>query len=77
MKVRVLLFGQLAEAVGKQELQMEHYADTSSLITALLEQYPSLQQSKYIVAVDQQMISTNTNLSENTTVALMPPFSGG
>ncbi len=77
MKIRVLLFGQLAEVSGVSELQMEGYADTMSLISALQERFPILQQLKYMVAVNQQMISENTKLSEHTTVALMPPFSGG
>lgn len=77
MKIRVLLFGQLAEASGVSELEMEGYADTISLISALQERFPTLQQSKYMVAVNQQMVPENTKLSENATVALMPPFSGG
>lgn len=77
MKIKVLLFGQLAEASGVSEIEMEGYADTMSLISALQERFPNLHELKYMVAVNQQMISGNTKLSENTTVALMPPFSGG
>jgi sulfur-carrier protein len=77
MKIKILIFGQLAEMIGEKELEMNGYADTRSLVTALHQQFPVLAQSKYMIAVNQQMITQNTNLSENTTVALMPPFSGG
>lgn len=77
MKTKILFFGQLAETVKAKELQMEGYADTGSLIAALHQQFPLLAVSKYVVAVDQQMISGNTSLTENSIVALLPPFSGG
>jgi molybdopterin synthase sulfur carrier subunit len=77
MKVTVLLFGQLAEVVGSKELQLIGYIDTTSLVAALHQQFPLLAQSKYVVAVNQQMISGNISLTENSIVALLPPFSGG
>lgn len=77
MKITVLLFGQLAETIGSKELQMDGYADSVSLMTALHQKYPLLAQSKYVVAVNQQMIAGNTNLTDNSVVALLPPFSGG
>lgn len=77
MKIKILLFGQLAETLGSKELQLEGYGDTVSLITALHQQFPLLATSKYVVAVNQEMISGNTSLTENSIVALLPPFSGG
>jgi molybdopterin converting factor small subunit len=39
--------------------------------------YPALADKKYVVAVDKQDVTTNTVLTNNNTVALLPPFSGG
>ena len=77
MKTTVLLFGQLAEVVGSKELQLTGCMDIASLMLALHQQFPVLAQSKYVVAVNQQMISGNISLTENSIVALLPPFSGG
>lgn len=77
MKTKVLLFGQLAEITGSKELEMEGCEDTAALLSILHEQFPVLTQSKYVVAVNEEMISGNKNLPENSVVALLPPFSGG
>jgi molybdopterin converting factor small subunit len=47
------------------------------LIKQLHELYPLLAVNKYVIAVDRKVVSDNTILKENSTVALMPPFSGG
>lgn len=77
MKTKVLLFGQLTETIGSKELEIDGCVDTASLIAALCQQYPALIQSKYVIAVNQVMITDNTILSDNSIVALLPPFSGG
>ncbi|MFZ6025222.1 MAG: MoaD/ThiS family protein [Bacteroidota bacterium] len=76
-KIKLLLFGQLVEIVGSKELIFEGYTDTASLIAELHKRFPALVQSKYVMAVNQEMITDNTSLSENSIVALLPPFSGG
>lgn len=77
MKTKVLLFGQLAEIIGSKQLEIDGGVDTASLIVELCQQFPALAQSKYIIAVNQEMITGNTILSDNAIVALLPPFSGG
>jgi molybdopterin synthase sulfur carrier subunit len=52
-------------------------ADTDSLINALHKDYPEFIQTKYVIAVDKQVIKENTLLYKKSTVALLPPFSGG
>ncbi len=77
MKTDILLFGQLAELVGSKQMTLEGVSDTDKLIEAMHKQYPALAVSKYVVAVNQQVITKNTQLSNNSIVALLPPFSGG
>lgn len=77
MKTKILFFGQLIDITGTKELTIEKVADTDTLTTILHQQFPQLSQSKYIIAVDQEVISEKKNLEENCVVALLPPFSGG
>jgi len=77
MKTQILLFGQLAELAGTKQIILEGFTDSQSLMSALLQQYPALSQSKYVVAINKEIVSENTILPENSIVALMPPFSGG
>jgi len=52
-------------------------ADTDGLVRALHNTYPALAESKYVIAVNKQVITSNTSLNENSVVALLPPYSGG
>ena len=76
MSVNIILFGRLADIAGNSVFVNE-VADTDSLINALHKTYPALAEAKYVIAVNKQVITSNTLLNENTVVALLPPFSGG
>jgi sulfur-carrier protein len=77
MQVNILLFGQLAEIAGKDNLVLHDVPDTGALVNSLHQLYPQLAESKFVIAVDKKVISTNTPLNDSSTVALLPPFSGG
>jgi molybdopterin converting factor small subunit len=77
MTVNILIFGQLTDIIGNSSMLMENIADTHSLVEAMNSKFPVLNNTKYIVAVDKQVISENTKLNNNNTVALLPAFSGG
>ena len=76
MSLHVILFGRLADIAGSSVI-VNAVADTDSLINALHKTYPALAESKYVIAVDKHVITSNTPLSEKSVVALLPPFSGG
>ena len=76
MRVEVLFFGKLADVAGAS-LAMNNVTSTDELLVQLRLQFPALAAEKFIVAVDKKTISTNTSLTDNCTVALLPPFSGG
>jgi molybdopterin converting factor subunit 1 len=81
MQVRVLFFGILKEAAGRESELLplaegataasvaEHYA---GLLAVPAELWPSL-----AVAVNQQYSARNRVLEEGDEVALLPPVSGG
>jgi len=76
MSVKIILFGKLAEIAGSS-VSIDNVTDTDSLINVLHKNYPALTNIKYVIAVDKQVIKENTILSRKSTVALLPPFSGG
>jgi molybdopterin synthase sulfur carrier subunit len=67
----------LTDIVGKAPLTVEDVSDTSQLVQRLQERYPALVNAPYIIAVDKQIVNSNTALTGNNTVALLPPFAGG
>ncbi|MEO6729588.1 MAG: MoaD/ThiS family protein [Ferruginibacter sp.] len=77
MKVNIILFGQLTDITGTDTFTVEGVDDTTGLTNKLQDDYPALSNSKYIIAIDKKVIAENTVLTENCTVALLPPFSGG
>ena len=76
MSVKIILFGKLAEIAGRA-VSVDNVADTDSLINDLQKKYPEFAKTKYLIAVDKQVIKENTVLNKKSTVALLPPFSGG
>ena len=77
MQVNIFIFGQLTDIITKDNLVINDINDTNALTEHLNEKYPALANIKYAVAVNKNIITNNTILNDNDTVALMPPFSGG
>ena len=75
MSLKVIMFGRLADIAGNSI--SVNARDTDSLITILHKNYPALANTKYLIAVNKQIINGNTVLDNNSIVALLPPFSGG
>ena len=76
MPVNIIIFGKLTDIIGNS-LTLDNVADTDQLVKTLNKLYPALADKKYVIAVDKQVVSTNTTLTNKNTVALLPPFSGG
>ena len=75
--IDLLAFGQLVDITGHSSLQMELVEDIDQLKSILIEKFPALAQSKYLVAVNMEIVRGNSKLSHGDVVALLPPFSGG
>ena len=76
MTVNIIIFGQLTDIAGSS-LALENIADTNGLVKELHIRYPALADARYLVAVDKKVANENTTLTEDSIVALLPPFSGG
>jgi molybdopterin converting factor small subunit len=77
MQVNIIIFGQLTDITNAAQFSLEDVADTNELTKRLHASYPALGSSRYVMAVDKKIVDENTALTNNVTVALMPPFSGG
>ncbi len=76
MQFNIQIFGQLCEVIGKQ-LIVENISDTDTLIQTLNTKYPALVELKYLVAVDRNLVTENIPLTNKSSIAIMPAFSGG
>ncbi len=81
MKIKVLFFAQLREALGEQErvVQAPEKSTVKKLVCQLLEQagLRSLESLPLLYAVNEQLVSGDEELSDEDTLALMPPVAGG
>ncbi len=77
MMVNILFFGPVKDITGSDTLVMEDISDTSALLAALQQKFPAIAHMRFVMAVDKKIIQHNTSLQHNSTVAVMPPFSGG
>jgi len=77
MKLQIKIFGRLAELTGTSAMEIEEVKTTDELYKVLYQNYPALKEVKFFIALNNRMINSNTSLEGSTTVALLPPFSGG
>ncbi|HPH86787.1 MAG TPA: MoaD/ThiS family protein [Ferruginibacter sp.] len=76
MRIHVVAFGQLRSLI-KQELSFQDMKDTDDLKEKLEEIFPGLSKLNYVMAVNKEIIRGKTSLSDESIVALLPPYSGG
>ena len=77
MKVKILFFGILREAAGKQEMILNDINDSETLQNHLVSLIPGLKDYTFRLAINQEFIDRNRTLKEGDIVAVMPPFAGG
>lgn len=76
-KVKVLLFGELAQLASAKELQLEGYSNIDDINKYLQKTYPKLASKKYAIALNKTIINESLLLNTGDEIALLPPFSGG
>lgn len=80
MTVTIKYFGLIAdvtETKGEVFISADAELTTQLLSGILLEKYEGLSQQSYAIAVNKKIITDNLKLSDNDTIALLPPFAGG
>ena len=81
MRCRVLLFAQLADGVGfnQLELNLAEGATVRDALERLAAEHDSIRamEGRLAVAVDERYQPLDALLSSGCTIALIPPVSGG
>lgn len=81
MKVLILAFASVADAIGNSEMTVELPAGSrlSHLREHLIGEFPDLEPhwSRLALAVDGELVGSDATLAEGAEVALLPPVSGG
>jgi len=77
VSMNIKVFGQLYDIIGTNSFEMDDVANTDELIQDLQSKYPVLKNVKFKVAVNRNIIQSNTTLQRDAEIALLPPFSGG
>jgi molybdopterin converting factor subunit 1 len=81
MQVRVLLFGQLKDIIGKHEdsLELPPGAKVSEIMSHYAQAFPAFQpmSASIACAVNQEYASASVVLRDGDEVGLLPPVSGG
>ena len=77
MAITVLFFGQLAEAAGVRTVSLNGISSTAELKTVLYSKYPEMKNILFNIAVDAEIADGDIPVHAGSTIALLPPFSGG
>lgn len=78
MKLTINYFGMIAESVGSSKADFEfHGKRVSDLKHELGTTFPDLLGMSYQIAVNQKLVSVETEISEQDEIAVLPPFAGG
>jgi molybdopterin synthase sulfur carrier subunit len=75
--INIRIYGQLEDITGAAVISVESVSDTALLLEELYSTYPLLKEKKFLIAVNQKIITEKTEIGRDTTIALLPPFSGG
>ena len=75
--ITILTFGTITDITGKSNFALTDISSTDELQRKLETTFPGLENIKYTIAVNKQMVTTPTQLQDGATVAILPPFSGG
>ena len=77
MKIEILFFGQLTDKTGCNTMQLGNPGTIGQLKEKLFYQFPELKNAKFTIAINNRLIIEDQIILENSTIAFMPPFSGG
>lgn len=77
MEIKILLFGELAQIAGTNNIVLKDIANTNAVSEKLFEQFPTFKNKKYALAVNKQLVKESHALVDGDELALLPPFSGG
>jgi molybdopterin converting factor small subunit len=77
MEVKVLFFGVLGEITGNDIKVYREVKSIGDLRYRIEDDFPEVVHYNYIISLNNEIITSDTELKHGDEVALMPPFAGG
>ncbi|MFO0948461.1 MAG: molybdopterin converting factor subunit 1 [Planctomycetota bacterium] len=81
MKVRIVFFALARDQVGREEMELEHSTSLTvrELRDLLMNRFPAAAVilGRSMIAVNEEYAADGQSITENATVAFIPPVSGG
>ncbi|MCB0727515.1 MAG: MoaD/ThiS family protein [Ignavibacteriae bacterium] len=79
MKLKIKLFGILADKAGTSEIEIETESkiDKDSLLKIIDKKYPAFGKTNYVIAVNKKITNENNAVNVSDEIAILPPFAGG
>lgn len=79
MELKTLYFGLISEITNCTEemFSVPANCDTIQLEALLKEKYNNLHNVSFKIAVDQNIVTTDFQLTPSNEIAVLPPFAGG
>lgn len=77
MKHSILVFGALTDITEKEQIEVENIENSEQLMARLVEMYPAIAHHKFAIAIDNHIINEVKEIKADSSIALLPPFSGG
>jgi sulfur-carrier protein len=77
MSIKIKFFGPLIDVVGSSEMEVYSMADTETVRSKMLNDFPKLKNYQFMIAVNKKKEKENVPLKPGDEVALLPPFAGG
>ncbi len=80
--MKILYFGMISEITGKaletvDTPNFELMQNVDQIRMKLQEMYPELSKVSFSIAINQQLESGDIKLTNQSEIALLPPFAGG
>ena len=76
-EITLQFYGVLAEIAGTRQTHLKNHDSLEKVKDHVHRQYPEMRKHNFIYAVNNRIASGNQDIGNGSTVALMPPFSGG
>jgi molybdopterin converting factor small subunit len=76
MAIKIQLYGQMKQITGESELTTDAI-DTDGMMKEMMARFPLLEKLTCLIAVDRNVVQTNTVIKAGQELALLPPYSGG
>lgn len=77
MEIQIIAFGKISDIITDQNLELSGINDTDELKVYLEIRFSALSGVKYKLALNKKIVQSKQELTDQDTLVLMSPFSGG